>query len=206
MAVTKKFFDSGMGYYGMQSTKPQTLGFSLADSPVGLLAWIYEKLVTWTDSYSWTDDEGASTPIYHPNLNSTGFRSAHMGLDLLVLALRPRSIRPNLLRAYKRWRSNQFPQDDRPNRPVLLPQRNHQVPESVRSDSFPFAYSSADEDGGRRTVCCVLKGRSCSSRNTRPADTSLRTNSQKHLWMTFGICSANLGLQQALFLGVLDIE
>ena len=60
MAATEKFFDSGMGYYGMQSTKPQTLGFSLADSPVGLLAWIYEKLVTWTDSYSWTDDEGAS--------------------------------------------------------------------------------------------------------------------------------------------------
>ena len=77
MAATKKFFDSGMGYYGMQSTKPQTLGFSLADSPVGLLAWIYEKLVTWTDSYSWTDDEGASNTHFTlyiiPNLNSTGF-------------------------------------------------------------------------------------------------------------------------------------
>ncbi|KAH9023485.1 Alpha/Beta hydrolase protein [Lactarius pseudohatsudake] len=35
----------------------EDLGFSLADSPVGLLAWIYEKLVTWTDSYPWTDDE-----------------------------------------------------------------------------------------------------------------------------------------------------
>jgi len=46
-----------MGYYAEQTTKPQTLGFSLADSPVGLLAWIYEKLVTWTDSYPWTDDE-----------------------------------------------------------------------------------------------------------------------------------------------------
>ena len=60
MAATKKFVDNGMGYYGIQSTKPQTLGFSLADSPIGLLAWIYEKLVTGTDSYSWTDDEGAS--------------------------------------------------------------------------------------------------------------------------------------------------
>ncbi|KAH9037761.1 alpha/beta-hydrolase [Lactarius hengduanensis] len=38
-------------------TKPQTLGFSLADSPVGLLAWIYEKLVAWSDAYPWTDDE-----------------------------------------------------------------------------------------------------------------------------------------------------
>uniref|UniRef100_A0A0W0G109 Epoxide hydrolase N-terminal domain-containing protein n=1 Tax=Moniliophthora roreri TaxID=221103 RepID=A0A0W0G109_MONRR len=48
---------SGMGYFREQSTQPQTLGYSLADSPVGLLAWIYEKLVHWTDSYPWTDDE-----------------------------------------------------------------------------------------------------------------------------------------------------
>jgi hypothetical protein len=57
-AVSQSFFKNGMGYLAEQSTKPQTLGFSLADSPVGLLAWIYEKLVTWTDSYPWTDDEG----------------------------------------------------------------------------------------------------------------------------------------------------
>ncbi|KAH8981170.1 Alpha/Beta hydrolase protein [Lactarius akahatsu] len=57
VAASQDFFKSGMGYFREQSTKPQTLGFSLADSPVGLLAWIYEKLVTWTDSYPWTDDE-----------------------------------------------------------------------------------------------------------------------------------------------------
>jgi hypothetical protein len=43
-----------------QSQQPQTLGYSLADSPAGLLAWIYEKLVKWTDEYPWTDDEGMS--------------------------------------------------------------------------------------------------------------------------------------------------
>lgn len=38
---------------------PQTLGYSLADSPVGLLAWIYEKLITWVgEDYHWDDDEG----------------------------------------------------------------------------------------------------------------------------------------------------
>ena len=67
-AVTKSFFKNGMGYYTEQSTKPQTLGFSLADSPIGLLAWIYEKLVAWSDSYPWTDDEGALTlTIFQPN-------------------------------------------------------------------------------------------------------------------------------------------
>ncbi|KAG6901841.1 hypothetical protein C0995_007344 [Termitomyces sp. Mi166 len=47
----------GRGYYAEQTTRPQTLGYSLADSPVGLLAWIYEKLVQWTDNYRWDDDE-----------------------------------------------------------------------------------------------------------------------------------------------------
>jgi len=57
LAASKHFFDTGMGYYAEQSTRPQTLAYSLADSPVGLLAWVYEKLVTWTDAYPWTDDE-----------------------------------------------------------------------------------------------------------------------------------------------------
>lgn len=31
----------------MHSTKPQTLGYALTDSPVGLLAWIVEKFHGW---------------------------------------------------------------------------------------------------------------------------------------------------------------
>ncbi|KAH9035727.1 alpha/beta-hydrolase [Lactarius pseudohatsudake] len=63
-AHIENFFKNSRGYSAEQSTKPQTLGFSLADSPVGLLAWIYEKLVTWTDAYPWTDDE-ASVRVYY---------------------------------------------------------------------------------------------------------------------------------------------
>ncbi|KAK9917222.1 hypothetical protein WJX75_001993 [Coccomyxa subellipsoidea] len=37
------------GYSNIQSTKPQTLGYALNDSPVGLLAWIVEKFRTWSD-------------------------------------------------------------------------------------------------------------------------------------------------------------
>lgn len=47
----------GMGYYRLQMTRPQTIGYSMADSPVGLLAWIYEKLHDWTDDFAWTEDE-----------------------------------------------------------------------------------------------------------------------------------------------------
>ncbi|PPR05870.1 hypothetical protein CVT24_006624 [Panaeolus cyanescens] len=54
---TMWFRQAGRGYFMQQATQPQTLGYSLADSPVGLLAWVYEKLVNWTDAYPWTDDE-----------------------------------------------------------------------------------------------------------------------------------------------------
>ncbi|GAW09162.1 epoxide hydrolase [Lentinula edodes] len=57
LARWQEFQRSGSGYFQLHSTKPQTLGYSLADSPVGLLAWIYEKLVSWSDNYPWTDDE-----------------------------------------------------------------------------------------------------------------------------------------------------
>ncbi|PVH94336.1 alpha/beta-hydrolase [Periconia macrospinosa] len=36
------------GYLIQQSTRPQTLGYGLADSPVAQAAWIYEKLRDWS--------------------------------------------------------------------------------------------------------------------------------------------------------------
>jgi pimeloyl-ACP methyl ester carboxylesterase len=38
------------GYFEIQSTKPQTLGYGLNDSPAGLAAWIVEKWRTWGDT------------------------------------------------------------------------------------------------------------------------------------------------------------
>ncbi|KAK3319969.1 Alpha/Beta hydrolase protein [Cercophora scortea] len=57
LARTQEFYDEMCGYFHQQSTRPATLGLALADSPVALLAWIYEKLHDWTDAYPWTDDE-----------------------------------------------------------------------------------------------------------------------------------------------------
>jgi pimeloyl-ACP methyl ester carboxylesterase len=37
------------GYAIEQATKPQTLGYGLADSPAGQAMWIYEKFQSWTD-------------------------------------------------------------------------------------------------------------------------------------------------------------
>ena len=74
------------GYQQIQGTKPQTLGFGLNDSPVGLAAWIVEKFRTWCDCNGnpetvFTKDElltnitlywvtqtgGSSTRIYYEN-------------------------------------------------------------------------------------------------------------------------------------------
>ena len=37
------------GYSKQQSTRPQTVGYGLVDSPVGQMAWIFEKFWRWTD-------------------------------------------------------------------------------------------------------------------------------------------------------------
>lgn len=43
------WWDAEGGYSHEQTTKPQTLGYGLNDSPVGLAAWIIEKFRTWSD-------------------------------------------------------------------------------------------------------------------------------------------------------------
>jgi pimeloyl-ACP methyl ester carboxylesterase len=50
LAQINYFFTYGAGYHREQSTRPQTIGYALTDSPVGQAAWIYEKFGEWTDS------------------------------------------------------------------------------------------------------------------------------------------------------------
>jgi epoxide hydrolase len=47
-----------LGYQEIQSTKPQTLGQGLSDSPVGLASWIIEK---W---YGWADHDGDLEKVF----------------------------------------------------------------------------------------------------------------------------------------------
>ena len=48
--MSMKFYqDWDSGYSKQQSTRPQTLGYGLADSPSGQAAWIIEKFYRWTD-------------------------------------------------------------------------------------------------------------------------------------------------------------
>ena len=47
-------YDSG--YSKIQATRPQTIGYGLVDSPVGLAGWIYEKMWAWTDNAGKPED------------------------------------------------------------------------------------------------------------------------------------------------------
>jgi pimeloyl-ACP methyl ester carboxylesterase len=49
LAGMQHYNDWDSGYSKQQSTRPQTLGYGLADSPVGQAMWIIEKFWSWTD-------------------------------------------------------------------------------------------------------------------------------------------------------------
>lgn len=77
MDSLNQFFIKGAGYAQIQMTRPQTLAYALADSPVGQAAWIYEKLVAWSDSGGkpesiWSLDEIVDDIMMHWLTNSGG--------------------------------------------------------------------------------------------------------------------------------------
>ena len=63
-----KFYrDWDSGYSKQQSTRPQTLGYGLVDSPVGQLAWIVEKFWAWTDCADRSPDADPDDPGHPEN-------------------------------------------------------------------------------------------------------------------------------------------
>jgi pimeloyl-ACP methyl ester carboxylesterase len=44
------FFKKNGAYGAMMTTRPQTVGYGLSDSPAGLAAWMYDKFAQWTYS------------------------------------------------------------------------------------------------------------------------------------------------------------
>lgn len=90
----------GLGYAMIQSTRPQTLAYGLADSPVGQLAWILEKFREWTDPaaelpeqavdldqmlanvtlYWLTNTGGSSAQIYYEGRNAWGAAAEPSGV------------------------------------------------------------------------------------------------------------------------------
>lgn len=56
LARMQHYQDWDSGYSKEQATRPQTVGYGLVDSPVGLAGWIYEKMWAWTDNAGRAED------------------------------------------------------------------------------------------------------------------------------------------------------
>jgi pimeloyl-ACP methyl ester carboxylesterase len=114
--------DWDSGYSKQQSTRPQTLGYGLADSPAGQLAWVVEKFYQWTDCGGhpehvltkdelidnvmlyWLTNSGASSARLYWESFGTGFRgtvSIPAGCSMF-----PKEI----FRVSRRWAESVFPQ------------------------------------------------------------------------------------------------
>ncbi len=68
----------GQGYFQIQASRPHTLGFGLADSPVGQLAWIGEKFHDWAHPAGSIDADHVLTHATLYWLTNTGTSSAQL--------------------------------------------------------------------------------------------------------------------------------
>jgi pimeloyl-ACP methyl ester carboxylesterase len=66
------------GYSVEQRTRPQTIGYSLTDSPAGLAAWIVEKVDSWTDPRSRLKRDAVLDNLMHYWLPRTGASAARL--------------------------------------------------------------------------------------------------------------------------------
>lgn len=108
------------GYSKQQSTRPQTLGYGLADSPVGQMAWIVEKFHRWMDCDGdpetvltrdelldnvmlyWLTDSGASSArIYWESFGSVSSDPVHVPTGISMF---PKEI----FRTSRRWAERRF--------------------------------------------------------------------------------------------------
>jgi pimeloyl-ACP methyl ester carboxylesterase len=64
LAVNRNWDLTERGYSAIQSTKPQTVGYGLNDSPAGLAAYIGEKWHAWSDSIPSNDFLCATVTLY----------------------------------------------------------------------------------------------------------------------------------------------
>jgi pimeloyl-ACP methyl ester carboxylesterase len=106
------FNDKKSAYAKIQSTRPQTIGYGLADSPVGQAAWIYEKFAEWTDTngeperelsrdemldnitlYWLTDSAASSARLYFESF-ATDFSTQKLDLPVAVSVFPGELFRP----------------------------------------------------------------------------------------------------------------
>jgi pimeloyl-ACP methyl ester carboxylesterase len=120
----QQYWDWESGYSKEQSTRPQTLGYGLVDSPVAQVAWIGEKYWCWTDCGGhpeniFTRDEMLDNIMMYW-LPAAGASSARLYWESFAQLTRPQpaigipvgvSVFPQeIFRASRRWCEERFTQ------------------------------------------------------------------------------------------------
>ena len=121
LASINDYGERGSGYSKQQSTRPQTIGYALADSPAGQAGWILEKFHGWTDCDGhpenvltrdelldnvmlyWLPGNGASSArLYWESFNSPPFDAVDVKVGASIF---PKEI----FRSSERWVKARFP-------------------------------------------------------------------------------------------------
>lgn len=108
------------GYSALQSTRPQSLAYGLADSPVGQMAWILEKFWSWVDHdgdpldvidldrlldnvmvYWLTNSAGSSARLYWESFKDLDLREVHVPSGIS-------SFPGEIFRTSRRWAEKRF--------------------------------------------------------------------------------------------------
>lgn len=120
LAGVNGYMANDSGYSKQQSTRPQTLGYALVDSPAGQCAWILEKFWSWSDTGG--DPVGAlgadrildNVMLYW--LPATGASSARMywesfsnpPFDPVTVPMGASVFPKEIFRCSRRWASRQY--------------------------------------------------------------------------------------------------
>jgi pimeloyl-ACP methyl ester carboxylesterase len=106
-----RFEDDG-GYFRLQSTRPQTIGYALQDSPVGFAAWLVEKYAAWADV--------ARDAVGRPDLFSAISRDELLTSIMLFLATDSVATSTWIYRGFARENPAALPPGERVNVPVAV--------------------------------------------------------------------------------------
>ncbi|MBD8254247.1 epoxide hydrolase [Pseudomonas fluorescens] len=121
------FFGRNAAYGAMMVTRPQTIGYLLADSPTGTAAWMYEKIAAWTDSEGqpervltrdemlddislyWLTNAGASSSRFYWENNNNNFSAAAQHTASIKVPVAITVFPHEIYQAPKSWAQRAYP-------------------------------------------------------------------------------------------------
>jgi pimeloyl-ACP methyl ester carboxylesterase len=121
------FFGRNAAYGAMMVTRPQTIGYSLADSPSGLAAFTYEKIAEWSDSNGhpesvigrdeildditlyWLTNTGASSSRFYWENNNNNFSASAQKTTQIKVPVAITVFPHEIYRAPQTWSRQAYP-------------------------------------------------------------------------------------------------